>query len=154
MTRTSLDAPARAGLLTFEPQGCPQFEGERQDEPEFEPPKEKAGSSIASQSALLVSDATPNPPPRKLKLDFEELLLALESSDNVLGAPIEYYLDTETGEVIPLHDDFDDAGEIRERMVEALITNFAVETAQADVVEAEQFALFEKPIREYSVTRA
>ena len=43
--------------------------------------------------------------------------------------------------------------ELRHPMIEALITNFTVVTAQSEVAEAEQFALFEKPIREYSVTR-
>ncbi len=49
----------------------------------------------------------------KLKIDFEELLLALEG---FLSEEIQYFLDTETGEVIPLHDDFDDADEIRKRI--------------------------------------
>ena len=58
---------------------------------------------------IVASTAVPDAPLRKLKIDFEELLLAL-------GEPIENYLDTETGEVIPLHDDFDDAAELRERI--------------------------------------
>ena len=52
-------------------------------------------------------------PLRKLKIDFEELLLALEGFPS---ADIENYLDTESGEIIPLHDDFDDAAETRERI--------------------------------------
>ena len=35
---------------------------------------------------------------------------------DALGDPIENYLDTETGEIIPLHEDFDDAAELRERI--------------------------------------
>jgi hypothetical protein len=52
-------------------------------------------------------------PSKNLKIDLEELLLALEG---FLSEEIEHYLDTETGEVIPLHEDFDDAAEIRERI--------------------------------------
>lgn len=51
--------------------------------------------------------------PKNLKIDFEELLLALEGFPS---EEIENYLDTETGEIIPLHDDFDDAAELRERI--------------------------------------
>lgn len=51
--------------------------------------------------------------PQPLKIDFEEMQLALE---DFLSAEIEHFLDTETGEIIPLHDDFDDAEEIRERI--------------------------------------
>lgn len=40
--------------------------------------------------------------------------------------------------------------ELRHPMIEALITSFPVATAQPEAVEAEQFAFFEKPIREYS----
>jgi DNA adenine methylase len=43
--------------------------------------------------------------------------------------------------------------ELRHPMIEALITNFPVEAARPAAVEAEQFAFFEKPIREYSVTK-
>jgi DNA adenine methylase len=43
--------------------------------------------------------------------------------------------------------------ELRHPMIEALITNFPVTAAQPEAVEAEQFAFFEKPIREYSAAR-
>lgn len=94
----------RAGLLTFEHQGCPQFESETEPQAAAPtpPPKYQA--------------ATPEAPLRILKIDFEELLLALEGFGEPLGEPIEHYLDTETGEIIPLHDDFDDAAELRERI--------------------------------------
>ena len=52
-------------------------------------------------------------PPKKLRIDFEELLLAFEGFPS---EEIEHYLDTETGEIIPLHDDFDDAEELRDRI--------------------------------------
>lgn len=51
--------------------------------------------------------------PKNLKIDLEELLLALEGFPS---EEIKNYLDTETGEIIPLHDDFEDAEEIRERI--------------------------------------
>lgn len=43
--------------------------------------------------------------------------------------------------------------ELRHPMVEALITNFPVAAPPPVTVEAEQFAFFEKPTREYSVAR-
>ena len=52
-------------------------------------------------------------PLKKLRIDFEELLLALEGFPS---PDIENYLDTQTGEIIPLHDDFDDAADVRERI--------------------------------------
>ena len=91
----------RASLLTFEHQGCPQFESEA--EPEVVAPP--APPTIAQT-------ATPDTPLKKLKIDFEELLLALEGFGDVLGEPIQNFLDTETGEIIPLHDDFDDSKEL------------------------------------------
>jgi hypothetical protein len=52
---------------------------------------------------------------KKLKIIFTKLLFALEST----GTPdLQHYLDTETGEVFSLHDDFPDAEEIRERIEE------------------------------------
>ena len=91
----------RAGLLTFEHQGCPEFESE---------------AATPSTPPTMAQTATPDAPPRKLKIDFEELLLALEGFGEVLGEPIENFLDTETGEIIPLHDDMDGAAELRERI--------------------------------------
>lgn len=43
--------------------------------------------------------------------------------------------------------------DLRHPMIEALITNFPAVTAQPKAVEAEQFAFFERPIREYSTVR-
>lgn len=100
-------ASPRCGLLTFEHQGCPQFE-----------PEAPTGTSAAqvpndTQPApiALAPVEAPGKPSRKLKVDFQELLVALEASDE---SEIEYYLDTETGEIIPLDDDFED--EKRERI--------------------------------------
>ena len=96
----------RAGLLTFEHQGCSQFESTA--EPEAEPAPATKTDDVPNNKA----DA----PLRKLKIDFEELLLALEGFGDPIGDPIENYLDTETGEIISLHDDFEDAAELRERI--------------------------------------
>jgi len=101
----------RAGLLTFEHQGCPQFEAE---EEVAKPDATTVPSSILPIAQDDRSDTTPpDAPLKKLKIDFEDLLLALEG---FAGQDVEHYLDTETGEVIALHDDFDDAEEIRERI--------------------------------------
>jgi DNA adenine methylase len=43
--------------------------------------------------------------------------------------------------------------ELRHPMIEALITNFPVAATPPVIVEAEQFAFLERPIREYSVTQ-
>lgn len=43
--------------------------------------------------------------------------------------------------------------DLRHPMIEALITNFPAVTVQPKAVEAEQFAFFEKPIREYPAAR-
>lgn len=43
--------------------------------------------------------------------------------------------------------------DLRHPMIEALITNFPAVAAQPEAVKAEQFAFFERPIREYSAAR-
>lgn len=95
----------RAGLLTFEHQGCPQFESEAEPE-----------AAAPPAPPIIAQTATPDAPLRKLTIDFEELLLALEGFGEVLGEPIQNFLDTETGEIIPLHADFDDTAKLRERI--------------------------------------
>lgn len=113
----------RAGLLTFEHQGCPQFEAEA----EIAMPDTTA---IPPGAQEIDSDtAQPDVPLKKLTIDFEDLLLALEG---FAGENMEHYLDTETGEIIPLHDDFDDAEEIRERIEAGFGEHYlAVETVEA-----------------------
>jgi DNA adenine methylase len=44
--------------------------------------------------------------------------------------------------------------ELRHPMIEALITNFSIAATPPVTVETEQFEFFERPIREYSATRA
>src|SRR6266496_2006051 len=100
---------SRAGLLTFEHQGCPQFESKTE-------PAVAATLSLLSAEPPVVPAAIPEAPLRKLTIDFEELLLALEGFGDSIGGGMEYFLDIETGEVILLHDDFDDVEEIRERI--------------------------------------
>lgn len=50
---------------------------------------------------------------KKLKIDFEDLLLAYEGFS---GGEVEHYLDTETGEIVMLHPDMEDAEELREQI--------------------------------------
>lgn len=99
----------RAGLLTFEHQGCPQFEAEE----ELEADDAKAVAEASPAPNRESPPVMPDPPRQKLKIDFDELLLALEGFGS---EGMEYFLDTQTGEIIPLHDDFDDSEEIRERI--------------------------------------
>ncbi len=50
--------------------------------------------------------------PKVIAIDFEELKFGFENND------FEFYLDTETGEVITWHEDVEDADELRERIDE------------------------------------
>ncbi len=63
-------------------------------------------------------------PLRKLTIDFAELLFAMEDTDNGLGEPVEYYLDTETGDILLIHEDLDDAEEVRELIESGLGERF------------------------------
>lgn len=117
----------RAGLLTFEHQGCPQFEAED----EIAMPDTTA---IPSGTAPAVQEndsdtSPPDAPLKRLKIDFEELAFALEGFGTQNS---EHFLDTETGEVLELHDDFDDGGEIRERIESDLSERYrTIETLES-----------------------
>lgn len=65
------------------------------------------------------------PPLRKLKVDLEDLLMALESSQGFGTMPIQHFLDTQTGEILMLHDDFEDADEVAEQIDSAEFGRFA-----------------------------
>jgi len=104
----------RAGLLTFEQQGCPQFESK--DEPKTQP----APVRLADDEPTGGADT----PLRKLTIDFNELLFAMEDTDNGLDEPVEYYLDTETGDILLMHEDLDDAEEVRELIESGLGERF------------------------------
>lgn len=100
----------RVGLLTFEHQGCPHFE-----------PDVDESTETAETETSMIEDAAPRntdepeigQPLKKLKIDFEEFIIALEGwgSDSM-----RYYLDTETGEIAPLSEDEDDYHEWREKI--------------------------------------
>ncbi len=94
----------RAGLLTFEHQGCPHFESETG----------RAGADAPAPPTVAPTD--PPDAPRKLEIDFEELLLAVDGSGGELGNSMDNYLDTKTGEIIQLNDNFEDVAELRERI--------------------------------------
>ncbi len=118
----------RAGLLTFEHQGCPQFEA---DEESATPDALEIPRYIPGAAAAANHPETNLPAAslKKLKIDFEELVLALEGFPS---PDIENYLDTETGEIIPLHEDFDDAAKIRERIDAGLGDRYlAIETLES-----------------------
>jgi uncharacterized protein UPF0158 len=94
----------RAGLLTFEHQGCPEFEAE--SEPEPSDATDAAPESVAAPAA----------PRKKLKIDFGELQLALEISGASLGIEMRHYLDTETGDIITVCEEWEDYEELSERI--------------------------------------
>lgn len=60
---------------------------------------------------------------KKLKIDLTELRPVLEGFG---GPELMHYLDTETGEIIALHDDFPDAEEIRARIDEGFGERYEV----------------------------
>ena len=96
-------ASPRSGLLTFEHQGCPQFEPE---------PGEIA-DAVETESPSISTDSAPGQPKKKLKIEIEDLIMALEGwgSDQM-----QHFLDTETGEIVALMEDDDDYGEWCEKI--------------------------------------
>jgi hypothetical protein len=99
----------RAGLLTFEHQGCPEFETELE---ESIPQKEE-----------VPHEATPpkpaKPPGQKIKINFDDLQMALEGFE-AMGDPISHFLDTETGEILVLSGYSEDYEELSARLDEGL----------------------------------
>ena len=94
----------RAGLLTFEHQGCPQFESE------YELP---TADSTELPLATVVS-----PPPKtshKIKVSFFDFQMALENN-SFGGVEVHHFLDTETGEIIPLCSEYEDYEELSGRI--------------------------------------
>ena len=94
----------RAGPLTFEHQGCPQFESE-----------EEPSISDAVELPLAASVNPPPTPSRKIKVSFFDFQMALEGS-SFDGIQIGHFLDTTTGEIIPLCSEYDDYEELSERI--------------------------------------
>lgn len=104
-------ASPRAGLLTFEHQGCPQFEP-APDDPALAT-ETKSPPAWAPAAPLQTDDPSESGPRKKLKVEIEELIMALEGwgSDQ-----IRHYLDTETGEIIALMEGDDDYDEWCEKL--------------------------------------
>jgi hypothetical protein len=104
----------RAGLLTFEHQGCPQFAAEL-------PQTSRAESAPTPDAQIPAATKPPEPqetppvPRGKLKIDFDEFQMAIEGFDT-LGEPMSHFLDTETGEVLVLCRHWEDYDELCERI--------------------------------------
>ena len=94
----------RAGLLTFEHQGCPQFEYE--DEPQISEQVERHLPASISPSPQMAG---------KIKVSFFEFQMALENT-SFSGIEISHFLDTTTGEIIPLCSEYEDYDELSERI--------------------------------------
>ena len=101
----------RAGLLTFEHQGCPQFEPVP-DEGAVAAEAESPHASVATTS-LAIDDPIGIGPRKKLRIDLEELILALEGWG---GDQIRHCLDTETGDIITLMEGDDEYDEWCEKL--------------------------------------
>ena len=99
-------ASPRAGLLTFEHQGCPQFEPEPEESRAAAETESPPISTVAAP--IVTDDLAESLPIEKLKIDLEELIMALEGwgSDQ-----FRHFLDTETGEIIALIEDAEDYDE-------------------------------------------
>ena len=74
--------------MTFEHQGCPEFESDEE-------------ASIPCESASPPVSNLPSPakaPVGKVKINFDDLQVALEGGET-MGELVGHFLDTETGEV-------------------------------------------------------
>ena len=106
----------RAGLLTFEHQGCPEFAAldgapEARAEStekvmETKAPDTEADDELAEGAAPL----------RKLKILEYELADALENAQEFDGETIRTYLDSETGEILQIHSEWEDHEELSDRI--------------------------------------
>lgn len=98
----------RAGLLTFEHQGCPQFEPE--EGADAAPPRQALPATPAP--APSGPPTAPRPHPR---INLDEFQLALEAS-GLCGDVVGHFLDTETGEILVLCRDWEDYEELSQRL--------------------------------------
>jgi hypothetical protein len=106
----------RAGLLTFEHQGCPEFMASgAAPEVSAKGAKGAKEEEVTDQEAdeALAADVAPL---RKLKIVEYELTDAFEQTETYDGEPIPVYLDAETGEILRLFSDVDDYEELSERI--------------------------------------
>ena len=98
----------RAGLLTFEHQGCPEFTAA--DEDEAEAPVERKADGLAHGTGPL----------RKMKIVEYEMTDALEQTESIEGQVIRSYLDSETGQILQLFPEWDDCEELSKRIDEGM----------------------------------
>ncbi len=101
-------ASPRCALLTFEHQGCHQFESE--DEPEDTTTDGDAQAFAESGTPLLDPASGAR---RKVQIDLEEFIMALEGFPS---GELRYVLDLAEGKVVPLFEDYDDYEELCEKM--------------------------------------
>jgi hypothetical protein len=93
----------RAGLLTFEHQGCPEFQSYSTVKP-------------APEDPLAAESQEERSPAKKVKVDFNDVQMALEGFDSVSGEQVRHFLDIESGEVLVLCRDWEDYEELCERI--------------------------------------
>ena len=102
-------ASPRGGLLTFEHQGCHQFESE--DEPE-----ETTADGAAQGLVELPTQPLPGPASatrKRVKIDLDEFIMALEGFPS---GEVTYVLDLANGKVVPLFEDDDEYEELGEQI--------------------------------------
>ena len=92
-------AGPRSGLLTFEHQGCPQFEAEDDLE---ETPVELAAPPLSTANNF---PEEPDAARRTVKVDLEEFIMGMEGFPS---GEVRYVLDLASGAVMPLFEEDDD----------------------------------------------
>jgi len=92
-------ASPRSGLLTFEHQGCPQFEAE---DDLAETPVEVAAPPLSTANKFLEE---PDAARRTVKVDLEEFIMGMEGFPS---GEVRYVLDLASGAVMPLFEEDDD----------------------------------------------
>jgi hypothetical protein len=106
----------RAGLLTFEHQGCLEFtasDAAAQESAQAAAKVKEANLPSGEADEEGAAEATPL---RKLKIVEYELTDAIEQTATYDGEPMPVYLDSETGELIQLFSEMDDYEELSERV--------------------------------------
>ena len=95
----------RAGLLTFEHQGCPQFEPAETGQNT----EEAADPGIETAHELAMEMAAESTASRKVRLNLDEVVFAMEGGFSEQSTS---YLDTQTGEIVALIEDAEDYDEM------------------------------------------
>jgi len=108
----------RAGLLTFEHQGCPEFTALDAAPEVGAEGTEKVKETKAQDTEADEELAEDAPPLRKLKIVEYELTDALQNAQEFDGETIRTYLDSESGEVLQIHSEWEDYEELSDRIDE------------------------------------